>query len=133
MAAPAPRSAPARSGASASGGLVGNAASTVGSTAGGVTSTVNSTLETTARTTGGTLSGVGAGVDSASRTALGSTSSAALATPRRAIRLQAESAGQQQTATNSVLSTRQGNLRLDSGTTLQFRVAGQAETSKRKQ
>lgn len=114
--APAPGPArPAPSGGAASGG---------GGLVGGVTSTVDSTV----RATGGVVGGVGSTVDAASRTTVGNTSGAALATRMRAIRVDSQAQGEQQSSAGSVLSTRQGHLRLDSGTSLQLRVVAQGES-----
>jgi hypothetical protein len=124
MAPPAP--APAPGGASGSGntGLLGGVSSTVGSVAnvagsatGNVTGAVDSTLA-------GADSTLGATTDAA----VGSTLGAVVATPAKAIRLDSQAQAQSQTGASSVLSTREGHLRLESGTRLEFRVAGEADS-----
>lgn len=107
-------------GGQAGGGLVGGVASTVGSTAGGALGDV-----------GSTVGNVGGTVGAATQSTLGSASNLQLATPRREIHVNSGAQAQNQTGLNSVLSTRQQNLRLDSGTSMQFRVAG--GTSEKKQ
>jgi hypothetical protein len=120
------------------GGLLGGAASTVNSAAGATTSTVGSVASTAGSTvnsaTGATTSAAGnvtgaatGAVNASSRTALGNTTNAAVATPSHAIHLSSQTQGSQQTGASSVLSTRKGDLRLDQGTEMQFRVAGSAD------
>ncbi len=110
MAAPRPTPA-ASSSSSASGGgsLVGGATSTVGSAVGGATSTVGSTV-------GGAGSTVGAAAG------------ADLSTPIQAIRIQSNAQGENQTGLASALSTRRGDLRLESGTRLQLQVAADSQS-----
>jgi hypothetical protein len=122
-----PPSAPRGGSASSSGGLLGSTTSTVGATAGSLGSGVSATTsgaigaaDSTARTAGGS-------VEATSRTAVGSTTGAALATPRNAIRLDSQAGAQNRTGVNSVLSSREGNLRLESGTRLEFRVESEAQ------
>lgn len=118
MAAPGPAPAPAGGSTSGSGnaGPLGGVSSTVGSAAG----VAGSATGTVAGTAGSTL---GATTDAT----LGSSLGAVVATPARAIRLDSHAQARNQTGASSVLSTRDGHLRLDSGTQLEFRVAGQAE------
>ena len=118
MAAPGPAPAPAGGSASSSGnaGPLGGVSSTVGSVAGAA----GSATGTVAGTAGSTL---GATTDAT----LGSSLGAVVATPARAIRLDSQAQARNQTRASSVLSTRDGHLHLDSGTQLEFRVAGQAE------
>ncbi len=112
MAAPRPTPA-ASSSSSASGGgsLVGGATSTVGSAVGGA---ANSTLSGT--------------VDAASRGTLGAATGADLSTPIQAIRIQSNAQGENQTGFASALSTRRGDLRLESGTRLQLQVATDSQS-----
>lgn len=98
------RSAPQAS--SASGGLVG-----------GVTSTVDSTAGVAGSAAGTVGAGLGATANSAG---------SAISTPLSAIRVDTIVTGQQQAGGSSVLSTKNGNLVIESGTVLQFRVAGEA-------
>ncbi len=102
------------------GGLIGGAAAATGSVAGTAGTAVGGAA-------GSTLGQVGATAGAATRGSVASASQAGLATPISAIRLHSEVSGQQQTGTTSVLSTRHGNLRLDSGTEMKFQVAGGAE------
>lgn len=114
-AAPGPTaSAPARGG---NGGLLG-----------GVASTVNSTTAVAGSVTGPVLSGTTATVDSATRAS--AAGGLAAATPRRMIQLNSSAEAEHSTSANSVFSTRHGQLHMDSGTQLQFRVAGSAESNK---
>ena len=123
MAEPSPSPAPAAqpSSGGSGGGLVGGATSAVGSTVG---STVNAA--------GSVVGGVGSTVDATSQSALGATGGAMLATPARAIRIDSQAQAENQTSATSLLSTREGHLRLESGTRMQFRVAGEAEAGKKK-
>ena len=118
------------------GGLLGGAGSTVGSTVGatggalgGVAGGVDSTLSSTTNATGQVPGGTAGSLDAASKSALGGTAQAGLATPRKAIRLDSQSQAQaeNETAASSVLSTRKGDLRMDSGTKLEFQTRAHAE------
>jgi phenylpyruvate tautomerase PptA (4-oxalocrotonate tautomerase family) len=108
---------PAPMGGPAGGGLLGGARGV----AGGIGSTVGSTVGGVASTAGG----LGSTVGGASQASLGGNGSAGLLTPMGAIHLGAEGSAQSASGINSVLSTRHGNMRLNSGTQLQFRVAAQ--------
>jgi hypothetical protein len=66
-------------------------------------------------------------VGATGRAAGSNSTSAGLATPIRSIHVQSESGVDQQVGANSVLTTRHGGLRLESGTQMQFRVAAQSE------
>ena len=94
---------------------------------GGVTSTVGSTVGVA----GAEAGSLGAGVEGTATSA-----GSGLSSPLRSIHVATVLSGQQETATNSVLSTNRGALRLDSGTALQFTVAGgagdQSHTKKKK-
>jgi len=129
--APAPRpTATAGSATSAAGGLVGGVTSTAGSVVGGAASTVDSTVGGTA---GSTVRGTGATVDAATGTQLGSSTGAMVSTPLSNIRVNSNAQAENQTRAGSVLSTRRGDLNLESGTRLQLQVVGQAEVSKQNQ
>ena len=95
------------------------------SVVGGATSTVGSTVGATANST---LSGAGATVDAASRGTLGAATGADLSTPIQSIRIQSNAQGENQTGLGSVLSTRRGDLRLESGTRLQLQVAADSQS-----
>lgn len=118
MAAPSPAPAPAGGSASGSGNarLLGGVSSTVGSAAGAAGSATGAVAGTAGSTLGATTDAT-----------LGSSLGAVVATPARAIRLDSQAQARNQTGASSVLSTRDGHLRLDSGTQVEFRVAGQAE------
>jgi hypothetical protein len=136
--APEPLSGPAAVGSSgrASGGglvrgvastassTVGAAGSTLGSVSTATSSTVSSTADAVANARGAAVGAVNAG----SRARLDSNLGAGIATPRGAIHIGTQSQADQQTGASSILSTRKGDLRLEQGTRLQFRVAGNAET-----
>ncbi|HXE75008.1 MAG TPA: hypothetical protein VNN18_05125 [Candidatus Xenobia bacterium] len=126
MVAPQPtpaRSAPSGS-PSAGGGLVGGATSTVGSVVGGATSTVGSTVGGAANTTVGAAGGT---VDATTHSTLGTATGADLSTPINAIRIQSNAQGESQSGLASALSTRRGDLRLESGTRLQLQVAAESQ------
>jgi hypothetical protein len=106
--APEPVIAPGPAPARAGGGLVGRAASTVGATTG---------------TVGGATGGLGSTVGSTTSGTLGGTTGAMVSTPIRAVRVSSATSAQGSAQSRSVLSTRQGNLHLESGTRMQFRVA----------
>lgn len=123
---------PAPSG-SGGGGLVGGVAGTanstveaVGSVAGGATTT---TLKSATSATGSAGAAVGNTVEASTNARLGNLSGASVATPVRAIHLSSETRADNNTGVNSVFSTRHGNLRLNSETRLQFKVAANSEAS----
>lgn len=101
----APVAAPAGGGG---GGLLGGVGSTVGSTAG---------------IAGSAVGDVGGSIGAATQSTLGANSALNLSTPARQIHLQSQASANESTGTDSVLTTRHGNLRLQSGTRMQFRVA----------
>lgn len=111
----APITAPVAPVASGGGGrgLLGAAGGAVGSTAG---STVGAA--------GSTLSRAGGTVGATTQNTLGANSSLGLATPVRQIQIGSSASAESSAGTNSMLSTRNGDLRLESGTRMQFRVAG---------
>lgn len=111
---PAPaRSAPSGS-ASGGGSLVGGATSAVGSTVGGAANS--------------TVGAAGSTVDAATRGTVGAATGADLSTPIQAIRIQSNAQGENQTGLASALSTRRGDLRLESGTRLQLQVAADSQS-----
>jgi hypothetical protein len=109
------------------GGLLGGVGSSVGTTAG---TTVGS-LGSVSGGDGSTVRGAGGILNSSSGANAGGGSSLGLATAPRAIHLQSAAQAENQTGINSMLSTRHGNLMLDSGTRMQFRVAGRSEGKSR--
>lgn len=116
--APRPAPAPAPSGGSTGGGLVGGVTSTVGSTVGAA---------------GSAVGGVGSTVDATTQATLGAGAGAGLATPARAIRIDSQANAQSSSSASSMLSTKQGHLRLDSGTQMRFQVAAQSQAPEKKQ
>jgi hypothetical protein len=102
------------------GGLLGGVGSTVGST---VDSTVGA-AGSVAGAAGQTLGGVGGSVGAETQSSLGNSSALNLSTPVRQVHIESQSSADQSTGMNSVLSTRKGDLRLESGTRMQFRVEG---------
>jgi len=118
----------ARSGgsASSSGRLVGGLTSTAGSAVGNVGSAVGTTANSS-------LGGAGGVVGASSRATGQGNGAAALSTPAREIRLGSSAGADQSTDMTSVLSSRQGNLRLESGTQMRFRVAAQSDSKAQKQ
>ncbi|HEV2245932.1 MAG TPA: hypothetical protein VGW37_04700 [Terriglobia bacterium] len=93
-------------------GLLGAAGGTVGS----VGSTVGAA--------GSTLGRAGGTVGATTQNTLGANSTLGLATPVRQIRIGSSASAESSAGTSSMLSTRNGDLRLESGTRMQFRVAG---------
>jgi hypothetical protein len=108
---------PSRSSGSSGGGLLGGATSSVGST-------VNSTVGA-AGSAGGVVGGA-AGV--AHSSTAGSSGRGGLVAPLSSIRVRSDAQGSQDAGVNSVLSARHGDVRLESGTRMEFRVTGTAET-----
>lgn len=107
---PAPVAVPAGGGGGrgllgAAGGAVGSVGSTVGAA-------------------GSTLGKAGDAVGATTQNTLGANSSLGLATPVRQIRIGSSASAESSAGTSSMLSTRTGDLRLASGTRMQFRVAG---------
>lgn len=107
---PAPVAAPPAGGGG--GGLLGGVGSTVGSTVGG-----------TVGAAGSTLGRVGGTVGGATQNTLGANSGFGLSTPARQIHIGSSASADSSAGTNSMLSTRKGDLRLQSGTRMKFRVA----------
>ena len=103
------------------GGLLGGVGSTVGSTAGSVVGAAGSTL-------GRVDNGVGNTVGATTRTGVGNNSGIGLGTPLRNIHLQSQASANQSTGMNSMLSTKKGDLQLESGTQMEFRVAGESSS-----
>lgn len=131
----------ARGSSGGGGGLLGGVGSTAnstvnaaGSATGSVTgntdravgSTVNSATSATASATGN-VAGAGEVLNANGRGGLSNATSALVATPRHAIHLDTQASGSQQAGASSVLSTRKGDLALEQGTEVQFRVVGSAD------
>jgi hypothetical protein len=110
-------------GSARGGGMLGGVGSAVGSTVGATTGAVGSV----AGQAGSTVGNAGGTLGAASRSGAGAGSNLGLSTPVRAIHVQSSGHAQNQTAMNSTLSTRHGDLRLDSGTRMEFRVAANSE------
>jgi hypothetical protein len=89
-----------------------------GGLVGGVTGAVGSTVGVAGSASGNVGAGLGA---------TGNSAGSVMSTPLNSIHVDTILAAEQQTAGSSVLSTKKGNLALDSGTVLQFKVAGQAD------
>lgn len=117
---PAPTPQPRRSAGSSSGGLVGGAVGAVGST-------VGSTVGAAGQTVGGVAGAAGTTLESTTHGAVRATTDAAVGTPAKAIQLGAGTNAESQSGVSSMLSTRQGHLRLESGSRLEFRVAADTE------
>lgn len=109
---PMPAPQPRPGGSAGGGGLLGGVGSTVGGTLG--------TVDSVAGSAGGALG-------STTEATLGTATTIASSTPARVIRVESQGSANQATGLNSMFSIPQGNLRLESGTTLQFRVVGQTE------
>jgi len=115
--APAPAHMGGGGGRSSGGGLVG-----------GVVGGVGSTVDTATSATTGLAGGVGETVGAAAQTAAHGNTALGLTTPVRDIRVGSMGSAENQTSGGSVLSTRNGDLRLDSGTRLEFRVSSQVNS-----
>jgi hypothetical protein len=113
MAAPAPMS---TGGGKRGGGLLGGAVSTVGSVAGSTVGTVDQTV-----------GGVGGAVNASNQTSAAAGNRAGLGTPLAGVMVSSSAQAEQQTQASSMLSTRKGNLHLDSGTQMELQVTGQAQ------
>ena len=127
--APSMAQAPMGSSGGGRGGTLGGATSTVG----GATSTVGGAVNSTAGAAGSATQGVantGLGATAATRTAAGAAGQTGLATPIADIHLASAGQAANQTDVASVLSAKNGNLRVNSVTQMEFRVAGQAEIHK---
>ncbi len=118
---------------SSSGGLVGGLTSTAGSTVNASGSAVGDVGSTVGTTANSTLGGAGGVVGASSRATGQGNAAAGLSTPAREIRLGSSTGADQSTDMTSVLSSRQGNLRLESGTQMRFRVAAQSDSKTQKQ
>ena len=103
---------PSRSG----GGVLGGVGSTTGAVAGATAGVANSTV-----------GGLNGAVSGTTDSTLGGTAGAGLAAPLDSIRITSQAQGQEQSGVGSVLSARHGDVRLESGTRMQFRVAGESE------
>ncbi|HXH49459.1 MAG TPA: hypothetical protein VNM47_08940 [Terriglobia bacterium] len=106
---PAPVGPPA--GGGGGGGLLGGAGAAVGSTVG---STVGAA--------GSTLGQAGGAVGATTQNTLGANSNLGLATPVHQIHVGSSASAESSAGTSSMLSTRKGDLKLASGTRMQFRV-----------
>ncbi len=122
-------------GASRGGGLLGGVNSTANSTmttTGSALGGVNSTLQGTTRASSSAVGGVGRAVNLGSNTTAGNSTNLALETPMRSIRLGTSTQASQDTGLGSTLSAKHGNLRMDSGTQLRFRVTTSSEAKNSK-
>ncbi len=90
------------------GGLLGGAGGVVGSVGGAA---------------GSTLGQAGGAVGATTQNTLGANSNLGLSTPVRQIHIGSSASASSSAGTNSMLSTRKGNLQLSSGTRMDFRVA----------
>ena len=114
---PEPVAVPA--GGGGGGGLLGGVGGAVGSTAGSTVGAAGSTVGAA----GSTLGQAGGAVGAATQNTLGANSNLGLSTPVRQIHIGSSASGESSAGANSMLSTRKGNLRLASGTQMNFRVA----------
>jgi hypothetical protein len=113
------------------GGMMGGAAGggAASSRGGGLGSTVGSTAGAAGRTAGSATRGIGGTADATTRATLGTNAGAGLATPIRDLHVSSQGNADNQTSAGSVLSTKHGDLRLESGTRMQFKVAAQSSAS----
>lgn len=115
------------------GGLLGNTTSTVGSTASGAGSGAGGLAGGVGGTATSAVGSAGTAVGASEHGSAQGGAGMGLSTPLRDIRLNSHSSASQEGQTTSMLGARRGNLRLDSGTRMQFKVSNQteAETSKK--
>ncbi|HEX5412281.1 MAG TPA: hypothetical protein VFZ27_10510 [Terriglobia bacterium] len=92
---------------------------------------VGSTVGSTVGAAGSTLGTAGGAVGATTQNTLGASSSLGLATPVRQIHIASTASAESSAGTNSTLSTRNGDLRLESGTRMQFRVTGDSSVQTR--
>jgi hypothetical protein len=104
------------------GGLLGGTVSTVGSAAGSTVGTVDQTA-----------GGVAGSVNASNRSSAGARNNAGLGIPLANVIVGSSAGAQQQTQASSLFSTKQGNLRLDSGTQMELQVNGQAQSQSQNQ
>ena len=130
-----PRPAPASGGSRAGvgGGLVGSATSTVGSAASATGSAAGGLTSNVGGTATSAIGSAGSAVGASEHGSAQSGSRLGLSTPARDIRLNSRTSASQTSETTSMLGARRGNLRLESGTRMKFKVSNQtsAETSKK--
>ena len=103
------------------GGLLGGAGAAVGSTVG-----------STVGMAGSTLGQAGGAVGATTQNTLGANSNLGLATPVSNIHVGSSASAESSAGASSMLSTRKGNLRLASGTRMQFRVAANSSIQAKK-
>lgn len=96
----------------------------VGSAAGAAGSAVGSTANVAGSAVGGVTSKVDSNASGAVRGGAGTTAGA----PWGSVHLSSGASSNQQASASSVFSTSHGDVRLDSGTRIEFRVSGQSET-----
>jgi hypothetical protein len=97
-----------------------------GNAAGGVMRGTTSDVGSTAGAVGSAAGNLGGTVSGATRSTMGGATNAGLPTPSKMIHIDSAAQTGSQTSLTSGMSTRKGDLRLDSGTRLEFRVAAQA-------
>jgi hypothetical protein len=110
------------------GGTVRSGGSMLGSAVGSLGSSATGTARTTLGGTTGALGSTAGKVGATGGASGAGNSAAGVVAPLRSVRLNSEAQGNGQAGTSSVLSARRGDLRLDSGTNMEFRVSGQAES-----
>jgi hypothetical protein len=98
---------------------------------GGVSQTAGSTVGSTVGAAGATLGGAGTTLGATSQSTLGNNNRLNLSTPVRQVHLETQSSADQSAGMSSVLSTRKGDLQLDSGTRMEFRVAASSASPKK--
>lgn len=131
MPGPAPATGGGRAGVG--GGLVGGATSTAGSAVSATGSAASEVISNVGETATSAIGSAGGAVGASEHGSAQSGNRLGLSTPARDIRLNSQSSASQTGETTSVLGVRRGNLRLESGTQMKFKVSNQtsAETSKK--
>ncbi|MFB3921181.1 MAG: hypothetical protein ACE145_05630 [Terriglobia bacterium] len=119
--------------ASSNGGMLGGVTSAAGSTVNAAASAAGRVGSAAGSAANSTLGGAGGALGVDSRATGQGNAAAGLSTPSREIRVGTSAGANQSSDAASVLSSRHGNFRLDSGTQMRFRVAAQSETKAHKQ
>ncbi len=115
------------------GGLVGGATATAGSAVSATGSAAGGLAGDLSGTASSTAGSAGTAVGASNRASAKSGSALGLSTPTRYIRLNSQTSASESGQTKSVLGARRGNLRLESGSRMEFKVSNQTdvETSKK--
>ena len=133
MMMPRPVGAGEGGGRAGGGGLLGGATSTAGSAVSATGSAAGGLVRNVDGTATSALGSTGANVAASEHGSAQSATGVGLSTPLRDVRLNSQTSASQNGEATSVLAARRGNLRLESGSRMQFKVANQtkAEAAKK--